>query len=227
MRLTLVVLAALLLSACATPANNYQAAVIEISEPPIGVERTANVGDELLRQGLYREHDGIRLGETVKIGLFGSYTFSAGEYLKTGANKKGTYYLPTGLAGSGAVDVAALADPFQSIMLKADGRTICGVSVFDAYYCAKSELIQNIVVPVLSQDSFQQTLIYSGNVADTLKIGYREYSGSVARPAFNNDVEYDLTDSMYISYKGAQIEVLEANNQIIRYKVIRNFNKAQ
>ena len=214
----------LVLAACASPVSNYQPITIDISEPPIGEERTANVGDELVRQGTYREHEGIRLSETASVGLFGSYSFSPGEYLKTGSNKSGSYYQPTGLAGSGSVQVAALADPFQSIMVKADGRSICGVSVFDAYTCKKSDNIQTIMVPIVSEDTLQQTLLYNGKIGDTLNIGYREFSGRVARPAFSNDVEYDLIESSIIAYKGAQIEVLEANNQLIRYRVIRNFN---
>jgi|TARA_R110002110_G_scaffold394957_2_gene609258 hypothetical protein len=216
-----------MLAACATPVSNYQPVVIAISEPPVGEVQTANVGDELLKQGKYKEHAGIRLNETIKIGVLGSYTFFPGEYLKTGTNKQGSYYLPTGLSGSGKVQSSALSDPFQVILVKPDGETICGVTVFDAYSCDKSDSIQTVTIPILSEDSFQQTLIYSGKVGDVLKIGYREYSGSVARPAFNNDVEYDLNQSKFIAYKGAQIEVLEANNQLIRYKVVRNFNSAQ
>ena len=40
-------------------------------------------------------------------------------------------------------------------------------------------------------------------------------------------VEYDLKDSTTIGYKGALIEVLEATNQSIRYRVIRNFNAVE
>ena len=48
----------------------------------------------------------------------------------------------------------------------------------------------------------------------------------MARPAFSNDVEYDLLESKTIAYKGAMIEVIEATNQHIKYIVKRNFNKA-
>ncbi len=42
----------------------------------------------------------------------------------------------------------------------------------------------------------------------------------MARPAFNNNVEYDLSESPIIGYKGAKLEVIEANNQFIKYRVI-------
>lgn len=72
-------------------------------------------------------------------------------------------------------------------------------------------------------NSFQQTLIYSGRIGDKINIGYREFSNDHARPAFNNEVEYDLSASKTIGYKGAVIEVLEANNSSITYKLVRNF----
>jgi hypothetical protein len=75
-------------------------------------------------------------------------------------------------------------------------------------------------------DSFQQTLIYSGKVGNKINIAYREFSNNIARPAFNNNVEYDLSESKTIAYKGSQLEILEATNQSIKFKVIKNFNTA-
>jgi hypothetical protein len=49
----------------------------------------------------------------------------------------------------------------------------------------------------------------------------------MARPAFNNDVEYDLNESKQIGYKGALLDVIDANNQNITYKVLKNFNKVE
>ena len=69
-------------------------------------------------------------------------------------------------------------------------------------------------------------MIYSGRVGDKIKAGYREFSNNLARPAFNNDVEYDLRESSVIGYKGARIEVVEATNEHIKYKVIQNFSRA-
>ena len=77
---------------------------------------------------------------------------------------------------------------------------------------------------VAGSNSFQQTLLYNGKVGNKINIAYREFSSDLARPAFNNDVEYDLSESNQIGYKGALLEVIEANNQMIKYKVIKNFN---
>ena len=80
-------------------------------------------------------------------------------------------------------------------------------------------------LPSLAENSIQQTLIYRGCSEGMLTLGYREFSNDKARPAFNNEVvEYDLNSSKIIGCKGARIEVIEADNQNITYKVLSNFN---
>jgi len=82
-------------------------------------------------------------------------------------------------------------------------------------------------IPTYLEDSFQQTLIYNGKIGSKINVGYREFLRDMARPAFSNNAEYDLSTSKVIGYKGAQVEVIEATNQLIRYKVIKNFNTPQ
>ncbi len=67
--------------------------------------------------------------------------------------------------------------------------------------------------------TFSQELIYLGRSGDELSFKYREFSGSLARPAFSADLTYDLSESRTIGYRGARIEVIEAGNQLIRYRV--------
>jgi hypothetical protein len=94
--------------------------------------------------------------------------------------------------------------------------------VFNALYCYKGDYEVKTKISERGT-SFQQTLIYSGRVGDKIKFGYREFSNNLARPAFNNDVEYDLSTSNIIGYKGAQIEVISSDNSGIKYKVLKNF----
>ncbi|MFM5853573.1 hypothetical protein ACET6I_20865, partial [Aeromonas veronii] len=39
----------------------------------------------------------------------------------------------------------------------------------------------------------------------------REFSGDLARPAFNSDVKYDLSKSNVVGYKGAMLEIIKAD----------------
>jgi hypothetical protein len=52
---------------------------------------------------------------------------------------------------------------------------------------------------------------------------YREYARDTARPAFSQEVEYDLSEGNVIGFKGARVEVLEATNFFTRYKVLVHF----
>lgn len=216
----------LLLSGCVTTNSNYHPVAMEISEPPIGQVVTAEVGGTMLRQGKYVEHDAIFLTGPVKTGVLGAYSFSRGYYLREGEDAKNEFYRPEPGPEGGQVDKSALADPYRTMMIVKGANTLCGVSVLGAKVCEKNVSFQRVKRPALTMDGFQQTLLYSGRIGNKINISYREFSNNVARPAFNNDVEYDLGESMTIGYKGAEIEIIEATNRMIKYRVIRNFNKA-
>lgn len=217
-------LLSLTLVGCASPDFNYQPASINISTPPIDSVNTSFVGDVMLQQGKYTEHESIKVNSLVNVGW--AYDLSPGFYLKKGEDEDTTTYMPYGGADSGVITKAALADPWQAVMTYKDKQQLCIVTVFNAVVCEETNDYISKMKAVLTDDSFQQTLIYSGKVGQKINIGYREFSNNVARPAFNNDVEYDLSESTTIGYKGAHLEIIEATNQYIKYKVITNFNKA-
>lgn len=221
--ITLILAAAL--AGCATPKYNYTAVETSVSEPPLEAVNMSHIGDIMLRQGKYKEHDSIYVKS--KIDVVWAYTLLPGYYLKQGEDEKGEYYYPGG-DEPGHIDKAALADPWKSVMARKDSPAICIITMFNVATCNTQyqNYFERQKKPLLNTDSFQQTLIYSGKVGDKINISYREFSGNMARPAFNNNVEYDLSESMLIGYKGAKIEVIEANNQYIKYKVIQNFNNA-
>ena len=220
------IFAVLLLTSCATTNTNYRPVAVEVSDPPLGKVVTAEVGGTMLKQGKYVESEAIMLNQDLKIGLIGAYSFSRGYYLREGEDGKNEFYHPEPGPEGGRVDKSALADPYRTMLVSKSAPTVCGVSVFGAKICEKNVSFQRVKRPALMSDGFQQTLLYSGRIGNKINISYREFSNNTARPAFNNDVEYDLSESMTIGYKGAEIEIVEATNRLIKYKVIRNFNQA-
>lgn len=210
---------------CASPSYNYQATPKNISKPPLNTINTAFVGDKMLEQGLMVDREVLQAPADTKVGF--SYSMTAGFYQKTGQNEKGSYYQPiNNISGGGVVQKGVFSDPFKDVMLGSDGR-LCIVTVFNAKVCTEKHETKQTTTSIASDNSFQQTLIYSGKVGNKINVGYREFSSNLARPAFNNDVEYDLNQSKQIGYKGALLEVLDADNQSIKYKVLRNFNKIE
>lgn len=219
------ILATSMLAACVAPTYNYAPKAVAISHPAVGAVATASVGDEMVSQGVLYEREALLLHKDADIGLFSAYTLHPGYYLKQGENRKSDFYQPSPTPDGGRVEKAALADPYKSVQAyKADNR-ICVVTVFNASACTKASF-DRVTKAMATDESFQQTLIYSGKIGQKIKIGYREFSANVARPAFSNDVDYDLSDSTTVGYKGARLEILEATNDHVTYRLISNFNGA-
>jgi len=210
---------------CASPAYNYQATPKHVSKPPLNTVNTAYVGDKMLEQGIFVDREALHVPSSTKLSF--AYTLTPGYYQKSGEDAKGNYYLPlNNIPNGGMVQKSALADPYKAVMLGGDGK-LCVITAFNVKSCGGEHQAKQTVIGIASDNSFQQTLIYSGKVGNKINVGYREFSSNLARPAFNNDVEYDLNQSKQIGYKGALLEVVDANNQNITYKVLRNFNKVE
>lgn len=70
-------------------------------------------------------------------------------------------------------------------------------------------------------DSFQRELVYSGVAKGVVTILYREFNGDMARPAFSQELHFDLGEGNEIGYKGARFQVIKANNVGITYQVTK------
>ena len=70
-------------------------------------------------------------------------------------------------------------------------------------------------------DRFKEELIYAGRAGSVIRIAYKEYKGNeslyLARPAFFQDLNYDLGSSDIIVFRGYRIRVLEATNERILF----------
>lgn len=75
-----------------------------------------------------------------------------------------------------------------------------------------------------SKDYFKQEFIFSGKTGNQIKFTYREYVNGLARPSFSQDLQYDLAESKIIGFKGLRLEVINANNVAIDYKIIKSFD---
>jgi hypothetical protein len=70
--------------------------------------------------------------------------------------------------------------------------------------------------------SSKQELVYLGQSGDTLRFKYREYFDNLARPAFSNDLTYDISEDNVIGFRGARIEVVNASNTELTYLIQRH-----
>ncbi len=71
-----------------------------------------------------------------------------------------------------------------------------------------------------SQDFVRKELLYSGKSGATIEVSYREFRGGFAAPAFFQNIKYDLTESKIVRFQRFSIEIVQADNQTIKYKIL-------
>jgi len=70
------------------------------------------------------------------------------------------------------------------------------------------------------EGGFRAEIMYSGVSGNTLKALYREYIDDWARPAYAQELQYDLSESKTIAFRSIRIEVIEATNSYLKYRVV-------
>lgn len=222
------IIAALLSLAGCAGSPTYQRPIPQkFSYPPLEQKVTVSLGENLLRQGLSSDVRALDVYNSVGVSLA---TLKPNKYIKTGyvgdsidraifqpedeSRAFSGMFSTAMLVVNEKANLACIYDPNASLLLES---TDC--SSLDKVK-AQGRLYDRTIY---DSSAFQQTLIYTGKIDNRIRFTYREFSGNTARMPFSTDVEYDLSDSSIISYQGATIEVIKANNQSITYKVISNF----
>jgi hypothetical protein len=72
--------------------------------------------------------------------------------------------------------------------------------------------------------STKSELVYSGKAGNVIKIVYREYSNDYARPAFSQELQYDLGETTTLKFRKTTIQVIRASNQEISFRVLESPN---
>ena len=194
--------------------------------PSLNEEVTSYIGDSLLKEGTSTASEAIVLQKAH--GRLGWTAYHpAGTYKLEGMAEKnvGTseniikeickiYQFPTTYSNGWAF-------VYPQIFETPDGKvylvTNSGKELLDS-----SEYTKKTVIDV-NDYYFEQQLIYTGAEGKILKFSYREFADGTARPAFTVDATYDLSKDNIIRFKGAVLEILNYDNQSIKYKVLSGF----
>lgn len=234
MKALLVILTALALTACAT-APQVQPPELQFTDrPPLNTEATAEIGETLLEKGKIYVFEGLELQERISdLGIAREYIIEPHamrlERIDADGNR---YYVP-------AMDSYIVNDktfgrrirPSNAfLILKADGSlemqgyydlTSAGKNISPA---APRFKVGKVVDK--RQPNFRQELIYGGRVGNSIKLTYREFSGDLIRPGFTQEAQYDISNDTTIGFKGVRIQIVEATNTRLRYKVLKSFADA-
>ena len=91
----------------------------------------------------------------------------------------------------------------------------------------KQATVGSVMVTVSSQaktgdqvTKITEQLTYGGVAGRIVRIGAREYGEDHSKPIAFQELQYDLTESEVITFRDMSIQVLEASNKQIRFKVL-------
>lgn len=193
-----------------------------LNKPEIGVEEVASLGDFLLDRRVISEIDVIYVDEEVS--SWGR-TVLSGKFYKVRENKKFEYFVPRVSPNDWLIVSSWGKKPLHPLELQVSKKTHAGCISGETEKQCRWIKIRRGKEEQIGTEYFRKTLIYNGHVGNVIRIGYREFIDDRARPAFSNEVQYDLDEGNIIGYGGAQLEVIEATNTNIRYKVIKYFRE--
>lgn len=191
--------------------------------PALGVTATAPVGGEMYSRFNYFTRPGANLSSDASFGLgLGRVAANAGEPLIEAASdgevlyctEKNTYIDP--LAGPW-LPVCFLDQNKDGQFERA--RRSGAVQIWADLPAPIAYTKGDLMVP--GSGSFKHELLYQGASRSALKLAYREYTDNLARPAFYQDLTYEMEPfPMTITFRTVKIEVQKADNNGITYKVL-------
>ena len=209
-----------LITGCVSSHQNISPDVKYIKFPPSNAVTVASLGDRMLKSGRVTTVDGFSLYNDVRV-FDGS--IMAGDYVQIGVHGNNKVFGRKDGNGTGVVGALSGApSPAKPYVDDATGY-LCFLGAFGTRFCSDSIKPNITKMNMYTPDSFIQELIYTGKVGDKIRFTYREFHNGTARQAFNIDVEYDLSESNIISYRGATIEIILATNRKIEYKLLKHF----
>lgn len=223
---------AVLLSGCATHFREIQPSFEEINIPSLNQVQQSELGDTLVSKGTLYTYDGMVLlnevySKSKNTFLHGPVaTIPPSDLILKYEDSAWWYFYARDLfmAGVSANVTCGLRKskknkPMELFVLIGFQPWSKGLVEPEPKYELKK-------VRAVDKRSFQQELIYNGKAGSNVKFMYREMSNDVMRPAFSQEMQYDLNESKTIGFKGARIEIIEATNTTLKYKVLKSFPDA-
>ncbi|MES2002197.1 MAG: hypothetical protein V4444_07820 [Pseudomonadota bacterium] len=203
-----------------------------VNNPPVNVPSEAEIGEVILtaqRAKIYR--DSIVLSHPVEfrgIDLKRAFTIRipAGELPAESSNQEGGYYLsPTGTI---TFDKDGTPHKNLSVGIKLPVGDVGPTSLFYwnrrghvEYFPALLSGVTPIVCIQADPDYLRRELLYSGVAQNIVTLSYREIEKGLLRPAFSQELKFDLTQGREVGFRGARLRIIEASNTIIRYEILK------
>lgn len=217
--------------------------------PEVETETTVEIGSPLVFKARVSEFDGLVLSESVTvrgtgINLGTRFEFEPNEFIAAESDSSRIYY-----HAIHPERAKYFALGLQSDSVKGNGNQErvqlgrIGISEnrktgeFEVFFL-QGKLVSRASFPpgvrldrkkIAKSDApgFRQELLYNGKSGETIKVLYREFQNDMARPAFSQELTYDLAESDIIGFQGVRIRVIRATNVAITYSVLKHFPPIQ
>ena len=182
-----------------------------------------DIGESLITKSeeLYQDAYIITNTSPFKIKLL-DFPYSNGDVLPlSGTKEKYNLYFKGNHSINNMVYTAGIAENKETgeLMPFTNSANGFGLKEIDGFSAKKTIYYEENCTKCLKQE-----FIYNGISNNSTKFIYREYINNLARPAFNQEIQYDLNESKTIGFKGLRIEILNATNSNIKYKILSDFN---
>lgn len=186
-----------------------------ITSYKIGNAQSAGIGDAIIDVQSAR-----KIPEFVALGAHDPGHI---RFLKTPQIEQGARFRAVGRLKSGDYVIRSRADTTAlQIVVTPEGKAL-GYYNGRGGWTGGSWPTESLFAPAESlegqEGAFRAQMIYSGLAGNTIRAAYREFTGDFIRPAFTQELQYNLAQDSTIAYKSIKIQVLEATNSQLRYKV--------
>lgn len=212
------------LTGCASAPNYYSPTSSIVNVPEVNTQANVEVGQTMISKANLAKVPAVKLSTDYSevVNFPGKTTIHKGSLGLYATDEEGKYYRD----GTATYTMMGAAVPAtNSGIFVPNDKTKPAViyhRISSGYkYGAEPVALTQAEIERWSRDSFKRELVYSGISDNTISILYREYYDNMARPAFSQDLKYDLSKGKTIGYKGARFEVISATNTELTYKVTK------
>ena len=188
--------------------------------PPVGVVTTAEVGAPMVFQQNMVEREGLS--------LLSDFDFYC-EYPNPYKLRKGQFFekqvTSTGsvqYCGRGALTALLGNQASHLLCLKKSDKGLW-TSVGHWTDCATLLPVKEGFHTAIHSNNFQRRLVYNGRSGDSVFISYREFISDMARPAFSQNLTFDMKESRIFGFQGARFEIYGATNTEIEFRLLKTF----
>lgn len=225
------IISAVLFGAC-TSTQSLLPGLVSIDRPTQGETVVAELGDIVLERAQSKRYDAILLeNEVTWFDLYGfrQFVMRPGRLVARETDEDFTYFFSDQLTSretfSGAVASASggicIRKGDANYVRAFSARGVCGVSP------DQRPSFTPLSVPEAHAPNYRRELIYGGRSGSVLSFVYRELSGDQPYPTLSLDFHIDLADGLVFGLRGAKIEVVEATNSKLTYRVVSSFAELQ